>query len=160
MIDHAPLISMGIVLRATLADVGLPVVEAGESGMKGARGVLVPSTSNPDSVSVLWLTEVKGGPYGIGRLQTSVTYGSVPDVNTRLGFLSVIDHAEKAGVTDLGIRGQHGAVYSLADIRAMHLWADSLNRPLIVEALLLALTGRQAIENDGLDNGGQGAPVR
>ena len=63
--------------------------------MKGSRGVLVPSVSSPGTLSVLWLQDMGG------RMQTSVTYGTVPDIDTRLGFLLLVDYCEQG----LGVLG-------------------------------------------------------
>lgn len=55
---------------------GMPVVEASRSGMTGARGVVVPS-SQGDYLVVRWV----GPPLAPKQwLETSPTYGTVPDV--------------------------------------------------------------------------------
>jgi hypothetical protein len=76
--------------------IGVPVVEAGESGMKGARGIVVPAASRPGEFAVLWLDKVPG-------MQTGITHGTVVDPRERAGFLWLCDEAERRGCRlDLG----------------------------------------------------------
>lgn len=140
MTDLSGLLPLEWYRKFRLSDVGTPVVEAGESGMKGYKGVLVPSVSSPGSLSVLWLTELNAGAMGGGRMQTSVTYGTVPDADTRAGFLLLVDYAEELGLKeileDLPSTSQREC-WSITEIRAAYWWAS--RRQTIIKALLRAL---------------------
>lgn len=69
-----------------------PVVEAGESGMTGCRGVVLPSVVRPGQLCVRWA----GPPLGPKEWsETGITHGTVPD----------LDHAATAGVI-LGMLGR------------------------------------------------------
>jgi hypothetical protein len=78
---------------------GDPVIETGESGMRGERGVVVESVSNPGTLAVLWHASDRLPP----GLQTGVTHG------TRLDVGAMRREAEEAR------RGLAGVV---ADLRA------------------------------------------
>lgn len=62
-----------------------PVIEAGQSGMTGCRGVVLPSVVRPGELCVRWA----GPPLGPkGWMETGITHGTVPD----------LDHDGAAGV--------------------------------------------------------------
>lgn len=134
MTDPSGLIPFEWYSKFTLSDVGLPVIEAGASGMQGQRGILVPSAHRPGSLSVLWLEEMDGGKHGPrGRMQTSVTEGTVPDATTRAGFLFLVDFAEDQNIwTTLGWA---------SDLRDLPSWIDPEARSEMIESLTGGLSG-------------------
>lgn len=139
MSDPTPLLNFGFYKMLHVGDVGTPVVEAGESGMKGARGVLVPSVSSPGTLSVLWLQDM-GGPWA--RMQTSVTYGTVPDIDTRVGFLMLVDVAEGLGVKEIfedAPDTRPRDVWSITEIRSTYWWEAREHRDRVKKALVAAL---------------------
>ena len=138
MTDPALLLKFEFYKVLHVGDVGTPIPEAGASGMKGSRGVLVPSVSSPGTLSVLWLQDMGG------RMQTSVTYGTVPDIDTRLGFLLLVDYCEQG----LGVLGhvpedapdtRPRDVWSTTEIRSTYWWDTRENRDRVKSALMAAL---------------------
>lgn len=112
--------------KFTLDDIGLRVIESGNCGMRGHRGILVPSTVNEGSLSVLWLPEE--GDTRQGRMQTSVTFGTVPDIDTRSGYLYLADFCDNRDPESLGAH------------RAYAGWKDLTVRPMFRSILLRLLS--------------------
>jgi hypothetical protein len=118
------------------------VIETGESGMKGCRGVLVPSVSSPGTLSVLWLTNFTGED--TGRMQTSLTYGTTPDVDTRAGFLWLVDYAEDLGLKEIVEDAPETSpreCWSITEIRASYWWTS--RRQTITRAIVRAIASAQ-----------------
>jgi len=62
---------------STPLHLGDPVIETGESGMRGERGVVVASASRPGELAVLWTGSDRLPP----GLQTGITHGTRIDVD-------------------------------------------------------------------------------
>ncbi len=94
----------------------MPVVEAGESGMHGARGVIVPSGVRPGQLCVRWA----GPPLAPNEyMETSITHGTVLDLDSDGG----------AGVLVGMLRGAPGVgyveIHLYRDVATVEVWSDA-----------------------------------